>query len=1124
MYESKKMFKIENDVAEFIELLVTIGNVFWVDEKKFIRNGNCYLGHKNDAPKVVTKFRILFSEPQTTDYAIFNPFRISSVLNPSVPEKSWLYLHVEKMCCLITKQLIFKILSGIRDNDQIIKEKYNGALLTFSICSDLYTETMKNINDIPANFILSLNYCKKTNTATIISQLLNQKNTGNFQSFSLETWNIFELLFEELILNNTVFKPITHEGDIEPLISQISKEFSFQSKQEFNNELNAKLHVLVALLKKLNIWSRNILGYGMDIDTLEHHLDHLEEYCKYFVYYHNQEEHDFSITDIVLTDHINNTYSLRHSYDFFINDTILPNYNDQNTINGNFNMSSPRIPTPPVSIMNNNHCLSISSREHLPDQYSIIPQTYLASVALEKNSSTNNFSTDIPGHITDILSSDYNSRKRNYYKEVQVIKYVKIFINLLMTLENSKELQKWFPGITKNGVHYSYKGYTLNLNEYLYKNPLQKQIPKYNYSPSELLTQAPEDPITLYAIVNGCRNKNNEIDLDLALSALADKFSVDENNIYNNLNVPDGSSWQQSDDKNICYIPFHTPVKSIIFKSSNGAYIYSLICIEDNGDSLFLPVTNWVKDNENPASFFLMPNIDKFPLLNLDYMRKYSHAKIIIIDDVEFAYEHGTEELADKGIIWTTWYGGDKAIKHVDWNVLKGRTVYYLCTDVESKDKRSTTLKILTEFEKFSDLFLHITGKKKSDGVKKYKHEEFIKLAKSENAYIPNKLQDKERGNINVNSERQRKKQYIVESIILKGTVSMIYAPTGIGKTWLALSIALAVANGTHVFKHWKNYSKPQGVIYFAGEMDEQDLENRIADLNKIYNKTNNETFLAKRLYGIDLGNEESQVRVDNLIDTFNHEHETKLSLLILDNLNTLAESATKPNEWNCFLKWLETKKGLTTIIVHHPNKQGIYLGTSNIANKVDMIIYAGENNDMEVKLAKLFRDEEFKVKKLLEPVISHKISMFVSPRKIRSVDKFKPFWLSLSNPEDVNIHWQINIPDYDQMLGRYGYSLQYFADLLKEEYFTNKFAPEDFMSNFKESPHSDADIIPTGKDFLNLSPEKQTEIIKDLYYSGPKGKMSGREMANILDICPRTLNIIRSKTGTLDRDLKQKN
>ena len=98
------------------------------------------------------------------------------------------------------------------------------------------------------------------------------------------------------------------------------------------------------------------------------------------------------------------------------------------------------------------------------------------------------------------------------------------------------------------------------------------------------------------------------------------------------------------------------------------------------------------------------------------------------------------------------------------------------------------------------------------------------------------------------------------------------------------------------------------------------------------------------------------------------------------------------------------------------------------------------------------------------------------------------------------------------------------FSRIQKDKYCTNKFPPE----NFKQSkisqgsvPSPENEPLPKWKDFITFAKEKQAEIIKTLYQENPGGKMTGKEMAEMLGISKRKLDDIRKDTGTLDRDFE---
>lgn len=72
-------------------------------------------------------------------------------------------------------------------------------------------------------------------------------------------------------------------------------------------------------------------------------------------------------------------------------------------------------------------------------------------------------------------------------------------------------------------------------------------------------------------------------------------------------------------------------------------------------------------------------------------------------------------------------------------------------------------------------------------------------------------------------------REQVVGPWLRQGESAMLWAPAGLGKTMLALTVALAVAGGGSVFG-WTS-PKPRPVLYLDGEMHIQDLRDRLAML-----------------------------------------------------------------------------------------------------------------------------------------------------------------------------------------------------------------------------------------------------------------------------------------------------
>ena len=68
----------------------------------------------------------------------------------------------------------------------------------------------------------------------------------------------------------------------------------------------------------------------------------------------------------------------------------------------------------------------------------------------------------------------------------------------------------------------------------------------------------------------------------------------------------------------------------------------------------------------------------------------------------------------------------------------------------------------------------------------------------------------------------------LISNLIHDREAIMLYSPTGVGKTWLSLAIALIVAGrGKLDLLDWEN-EDPQSVCYVDGEMLEEDMQERI--------------------------------------------------------------------------------------------------------------------------------------------------------------------------------------------------------------------------------------------------------------------------------------------------------
>lgn len=209
----------------------------------------------------------------------------------------------------------------------------------------------------------------------------------------------------------------------------------------------------------------------------------------------------------------------------------------------------------------------------------------------------------------------------------------------------------------------------------------------------------------------------------------------------------------------------------------------------------------------------------------------------------------------------------------------------------------------------------------------------------------------------------------LVAPWLRQGESAMLWAPPGLGKTMLALTLALAVAGGGTVLG-WTS-PQPRPVLYVDGEMHIQDLRDRLAMLSGTVSGLDvaaaggNLTILSRQGQGADVRFPDLTKEADQ-DEVLRQAAGTDAALVICDNFSTLAEVADE-NEaaaMSPVLTFLLRMKqaGRATILVHHSDKTGAnYRGSSKLATTFEVIIglsrlegrAAGEGAGFELKWGK---------------------------------------------------------------------------------------------------------------------------------------------------------------------------
>jgi hypothetical protein len=165
-------------------------------------------------------------------------------------------------------------------------------------------------------------------------------------------------------------------------------------------------------------------------------------------------------------------------------------------------------------------------------------------------------------------------------------------------------------------------------------------------------------------------------------------------------------------------------------------------------------------------------------------------------------------------------------------------------------------------------------------------------------------------------------------------TAALVYGPPGIGKSFLALGIAWAVASGGS-FLGWRS-TRPRRVLYVDGEMGAAELRDRLALFGPLPDRLCIVPHDRPGGTRLDLGAEDGIVR---LMAAWNDPQ-----LLVLDTLSALTPSARADRDperrdpIDCFLLHLkQTRRAV--LMVDHADKRGLLNGKAERARRADLVM-----------------------------------------------------------------------------------------------------------------------------------------------------------------------------------------
>lgn len=191
----------------------------------------------------------------------------------------------------------------------------------------------------------------------------------------------------------------------------------------------------------------------------------------------------------------------------------------------------------------------------------------------------------------------------------------------------------------------------------------------------------------------------------------------------------------------------------------------------------------------------------------------------------------------------------------------------------------------------------------------------------------------------------------------------LLFAPRESGKTYLALTLAFSLSQGTG-FLHWPNNTAYK-VHYIDGEMGEYDLQERLTEMESaapdFINRTNLRILTPEHCGGImwNMAHISDQLRYQEIIKDS--------EIIVIDNLLSCSQPLNNRDDdvqqWRRIQTWLVKLRteGKTIILLHHAGKSGLQLGTSMRENAVTTVINLRQSKlqDFKDRTAIEFRFEK---------------------------------------------------------------------------------------------------------------------------------------------------------------------
>lgn len=184
---------------------------------------------------------------------------------------------------------------------------------------------------------------------------------------------------------------------------------------------------------------------------------------------------------------------------------------------------------------------------------------------------------------------------------------------------------------------------------------------------------------------------------------------------------------------------------------------------------------------------------------------------------------------------------------------------------------------------------------------------------------------------------------WLVDTLLPAPGAAMLYAPAGVGKTWLAMELARALAEGTS-FLAW-SVGRPRRVLYVDGEMTTSTIRRRIAFLcgggvPEGVDLVSLESVWQARGRSLNLADDRDRTALTEIVAALAAARR-RPDLIVFDNLSSLVRGIDESSNSGLdgVLHWIAALRvhGLSTLQIHHAGKI-LDLGQRGASRRTDQL------------------------------------------------------------------------------------------------------------------------------------------------------------------------------------------